>query len=70
MTIEELLSLEKTQARISELRSELDTLIKDEQRLLTQRAADEGCTCGFMILNGRVERLSDHFCKAVHRPRR
>lgn len=67
MTIEELLSLEKTQAHISELRAELDTLLKEEQRLLTKRAADEGCTCGFMILGGRVERLSNHYCKAVHR---
>lgn len=70
MSVEKLLELENVQGRIHELREELGELLKQEQRLLTQRAADEGCTCLFMILDLRVERVVNHYCKATHHPRR
>lgn len=48
------------------LRADLDMWLGYELRLLTQRAADLGCTCLFSIHGGEVTRVVNAYCKADH----
>lgn len=66
-TKEESLHLMRLQIRISELRTELNTLLEEERSLVSDCAKDEGCTCGFMVLDYRVTRVSNYFCKSAHK---
>jgi hypothetical protein len=59
-------TLEDVQDRISELKAELGPLLNQKKILLAKRAAAEGCTCAFMVMDGDAVRVSNFYC-LVHR---
>lgn len=59
-------SLETIQKAEQKLRADLGMWLGYEKRLLTQRAADLGCTCAYIIQSLEVIRVDEAYCPHHH----
>lgn len=66
--MEQINGLEEVNARIKEMKVELEPLLKEKQRLMRKQAEEIGCTCGVIIMDYDAHRLDNRFCK-VHHPK-